>query len=57
MKGCPMFQSVQVMPRPLVVRPATVQNTVDTWSATKLRPFSEVTRNAHPDYAGTDHTI
>jgi ribosomal protein L31 len=52
-----MFQSVQVMPRPLVVRPATVQNTVDTWSATKLRPFSEVTRNAHPEYTGTDHTI
>ena len=50
-----MFQTGQVMPRPLVVRPATVQNHVDTWSAAKLRPFSEVTRNAHPDWTGSAH--
>jgi hypothetical protein len=51
-----MSQSVQVMARPLVVRSATVQYNVDTWSAAKLRPFSEVSRNAHPDWAGPGHT-
>ena len=50
-----MSQSVQVMPKPLVVRPATVQNNVDTWSAAKLRPFSEVTRNAHPEWTDNAH--
>ncbi len=47
-----MSASVQVMPKPLVVRPATVGNTVDTWSAAKLRPFCAVTRNAHPEWIG-----
>jgi ribosomal protein L31 len=47
-----MSESVQVMPKPLVVRPTTVGNTVDTWSAAKRRPFCAVTRNAHPEWTG-----
>jgi len=43
------------MPSQLVVRSATVQNNVDTWSAAKLRPFSEVTRNAHPEWSGNPY--
>jgi hypothetical protein len=45
-----MSQPAHVTPRPLVVRPATVTNHVDTcWFAARLRPFWEVTRNAHPE--------
>jgi ribosomal protein L31 len=50
-----MSQSVQVMSNQLVVRSATVQNNVDTWSAATLRPFFEVTRNAHPEWTGDTH--
>jgi hypothetical protein len=55
-KGCPMSQSAQAIPKPLVVRPATVQNHFDTWSEAKLRPFAEVIRNAHPELTRGPHT-